>query len=82
MEIQGPDLNWRTWRLTDDLLAAGMDDEVFSLDPESGAVRFGDGLYGLRPARGRRIRASYEYGGGPQGNLAVGVRKTVISKIK
>lgn len=59
------------WRLTDDLLAAGENDQVFTLDPEAGQIRFGDGLRGARPAAKRRILASYEYGGGPQGNVGI-----------
>jgi hypothetical protein len=66
----------RLWRLTDDLLAAGPDDEVFTLDAESGLVRFGDGLRGKRPPAERRILASYEYGGGLQGNVGIGAIKT------
>jgi hypothetical protein len=63
---------WENWRLTDDLLAAGPDERVFTLDPEAGVIRFGDGLNGYRPPFGRRILASYEYGGGPQGNVGIG----------
>jgi len=74
--IEGDNGVARLWRLTDDLLAAGPDDEVFTLDPESGLVRFGDGLRGKRPPATRRIVASYEYGGGPQGNVGIGAIKT------
>jgi predicted phage baseplate assembly protein len=45
---------------------------VYSLDAEAGEIRFGDGLHGARPPGGRRILASYQYGGGPQGNLGIG----------
>ncbi len=72
LETQNEDGTWQRWRLTDDLLAADADDLVFALDPEAGELRFGDGLRGARPAAGRRIRASYEYGGGAAGNVAVG----------
>ena len=62
---------WRLWRQTDDLLAAGPEDEVFSLDPEAGEVRCGNGLRGARPRAERRLLVSYEFGGGPQGNVAI-----------
>jgi hypothetical protein len=76
LEVQQADGGWRTWRLTDDLLAATVDEEVYTLDPESGQIQFGDGLRGARPSLGRRIRASYQYGGGRQGNVAIGTIKT------
>jgi hypothetical protein len=60
---------WQRWRLVDDLLSAGPDEKVFILDAESGMARFGDGLRGQCP-RGR-ILVSYEFGGGPQGNLSI-----------
>jgi hypothetical protein len=89
--VEDGDGVWRLWRLTDDLLAAGPEDEVpafdpqsrqirfnevFTLDPESGQIRFGNGRHGARPPAGRRILASYEYGGGPQGNVAIGAIKS------
>jgi hypothetical protein len=58
------------WRSTDDLLSAGRNDQVFSLDAEAGQIQFGDGLRGARPLG--RILASYEYGGGRQGNIGIG----------
>jgi hypothetical protein len=61
---------WQSWLPVDDLLAFGPDDRVLTADAESGVVRFGDGLRGRRPQG--RILASYEYGGGPQGNVAIG----------
>lgn len=63
--------NWQLWRLVKDLLAAETDEEVFTLDPEAGQIMFGTGLNGKRPLPGRRLRVSYEYGGGVQGNVAI-----------
>ncbi len=72
LEVQNDRGGWDAWQRTDDLYAHGPDDPVFSLDPESGVVGFGDGLRGRRPPLGREIRASYQYGGGTQGNVAIG----------
>jgi predicted phage baseplate assembly protein len=76
LEVQDIDGVWRLWLQTDDLLSSGDADEVFTVDYESGQVRFGDGHRGVRPPDASRIRASYQYGGGAQGNVAIGAVKT------
>lgn len=58
---------------------AAVNDEValrsnrFTLDPESGEICFGDGAHGARPKAGQTITVSYEYGGGQQGNVGIGM---------
>jgi hypothetical protein len=53
--------------------------EVFTLDPESGQIRFGDGLRGKRPPRGAVLRADYDYGVGAAGNVGAGSISTGAS---
>lgn len=66
-------LAWQTWRPLDDLLEAGPEDPVFQLDPQSGTIRFGDGLHGRMPLPGEAIRCSaYRQGGGAAGNVGAG----------
>lgn len=48
------------------------DPGVYRLDPESGEIRFGDGVHGRRPPAGALIQASYAYGGGLQGLVGIG----------
>lgn len=62
------------WREVDDLSAYGPNDVVFTLDPDSGVVTFGDGRHGAAlPPGFRHVRAvSYEVGGGAAG--VVGAR--------
>lgn len=43
--------------------------EVFYVNPESGEIKFGDGLRGKRPPAGAEIRATYDYGVGAAGNV-------------
>lgn len=49
---------------------------VFAVDPESGVLRFGDGTRGRRPPFGALVRASYDYGAGPGGNVGPGTIST------
>ncbi|HEX7028500.1 MAG TPA: putative baseplate assembly protein [Gammaproteobacteria bacterium] len=46
--------------------------KVFTVDRESGEVRFGDGFRGMRPPRGANIQATYDYGGGKKGSVGIG----------
>jgi hypothetical protein len=43
--------------------------EVFTVNAESGEVRFGDGTRGKRPPAGATVRASYDHGVGMAGNV-------------
>ena len=45
---------------------------AYTVDQESGEIRFGDGFHGMRPPRGASIVASYAYGGGRQGVVGIG----------
>lgn len=76
LEVQDIDGVWRLWQQTDDLLSADEDDEVFTVDYEAGLIRFGNGHRGVRPPAASRIRATYQYGGGTQGNVSIGAIKT------
>ncbi len=61
---------WVRWREVDGFEASGEDDRAYVVDLESGEVRFGNGVKGLAPQIGQRIRAAeYRYGGGPDGNV-------------
>ena len=46
--------------------------EVFTVNPESGEIKFGDGMRGKRPPFGATIRATYDYGVGAVGNVGEG----------
>ncbi|MBH2042046.1 MAG: baseplate J/gp47 family protein [Comamonadaceae bacterium] len=64
------------WTLSDELEAAPAEGKagsaVFSLDPEAGVVRFGDGTHGARPAPGVAIAVGYDWSQGADGNVAPG----------
>lgn len=61
----------RRWREVASLLDWGPFDEVFTLDPTSGEVTFGDGRHGARVPVGFRnvVAASYQVGGGTAGRI-------------
>lgn len=61
---------WAEWREVDGFYASQPDDRHFVVDLEAGEVRFGNGLQGLPPQIGQRIRVrEYRYGGGVEGNV-------------
>ena len=70
----------RPWRQVADTAAATRDDRVYSLDPEAGTIRFGDGVRGMVPAAGRAIQvARMRAGGGIAGNLPPGSIKAIAT---
>ena len=46
--------------------------KVFSVNAESGEIRFGDAQHGARPPLGAKIRVDYDYGVGRAGNVNAG----------
>jgi Baseplate J-like protein len=61
---------WIEWTEVDSFHASEPDDRHFVVDLEAGEVRFGNGLQGLPPQIGQRIRArEYRFGGGLDGNV-------------
>jgi hypothetical protein len=80
-ETQAPDLELEVadeqgaeiWRRVDDFFRAGPDSAVYTLDPETGTIGFGDGRRGRIPVAGARVRAvRYRWGGGAVGNAGAG----------
>lgn len=65
---------WIRWTPVAHFRGSGPADRHYVLDSERGELRFGDGLAGLPPPRGRsNIRAAvYATGGGPRGNRPAG----------
>lgn len=70
LEVEDQPGVWARWSEVDGFDASREDDRHFILDPEAGAVQFGNGVQGFAPQIGQRIRATeYRYGGGPAGNV-------------
>lgn len=77
LEVQRRDGAYEPWGRVDDLGAQGRTAPAFTLDPEAGVVRFGDGMRGQVPPQGARIRVSLRHGGGVAGNLAPGTLASI-----
>ncbi len=61
---------WVRWHEVDGFEASSEDDRAYTVDLESGQVRFGNGVKGFAPQIAQRIRAAeYRYGGGDRGNV-------------
>lgn len=59
------------WERRPDLLASSGDDQHYTLNANTGEVRFGDGRRGEIPVASAAVIArSYRYGGGSRGNVA------------
>jgi len=71
LEVQGSG-GWSAWQPINDIYAAAADATAYMLDPASGQITGGSGLFGARFPLGAQVRASYRYGGGPQGQVAIG----------
>jgi predicted phage baseplate assembly protein len=77
-----PDAPGASWTLVDDFMSSGPDDPVFTLDPVSGAIQFGDGDSGLIPSPGAQVVASsYRYGGGLRGNVPAGAISSPLTSL-
>lgn len=64
---------WKPWARVDDFYGSQRESAHFTLEPESGLVRFGDGARGRVPLWGQRIRVrGHRWGGGAAGNVAAG----------
>jgi hypothetical protein len=65
---------WVRWREVTDFYDSGPRSRHYTLDPSGGLIRFGDGVRGLLPPRGRDnvVARRYRTGGGLVGNRAAG----------
>lgn len=71
----------REWKRTDSLESAGPEDDVYELNPQSGLIRFGDGVHGAAMPLGFRnvIARRYEVCRGRESAVAKDEVKNLIS---
>ncbi len=72
-----------TWSEVPSLAGRSADDPVFTLDPDTGIVTFGDGVQGRKvPAGFRNVTAvSYQVGGGAAGRVAAGAITAMVTSL-
>ena len=63
-------VNGDRWIAVSSLRDAGPNDPVYTLNPETGSIAFGDGVNGAKPPLGSTVRVSYQYGSGSAGNIS------------
>jgi hypothetical protein len=63
---------WVRWRERPHLYGSGHQDRHYAIERTGGLLRFGDGEAGMIPPPGAPITASYEFGGGADGNVGAG----------
>jgi hypothetical protein len=75
LDAAGPEVPPHSPRLSTEYQSSSLSKpvKVFTVDRESGEIRFGDGVHGMRPPNGASLEAAYDYGGGSQGNVGIGV---------
>jgi predicted phage baseplate assembly protein len=70
------------WMLVEDFLGSGKDDPHYTLNANTGEIRFGNGPNGCIPVAGATIVASeYRFGGGTAGNVAAGQVTTLQTSV-
>lgn len=67
------------WTQVDDFTAAGPADTVFTFEPVTGVLQFGNGINGVIPPSGSRITATYRTSQGAVSNIAGGLEWEVPS---
>ena len=73
---------WTKWKEVEELFDSGSRDRNYISDGASGEVIFGDGIHGMIPPIGRdNIKASYNFGGGVNGNVSAGEINTLKTPV-
>jgi hypothetical protein len=72
---------WITWEERPHLLSSRPHERHYVVERTQGLVQFGDGTAGMIPPPGSAVIATYDYGGGPAGNVPVGAISSIHSPV-
>lgn len=83
LELALTDAQGKTvWERVDSFFAQGPSSRVYTLDPETGTITFGDGATGQIPVADTQVVARrYRHGGGSIGNVAAGTITAIKGRI-
>lgn len=78
LAVDMPGMGFQPWQQVDDLAVLQGPAAAYTLDPEAGAVTFGNQLQGMIPPAGRRVQVvQMRLGGGSAGNLPAGTLTSI-----
>jgi hypothetical protein len=72
LQVENGFSGWEEWTAVDDMDASLPEDRHYLLDCRTGKITFGDGINGMIPPAGRKIKFIYRSGGGSAGNAGAG----------
>jgi len=73
---------WIRWKPVKHLALASPEERAYTLDPYTGSLSFGDGIYGRVPTSGfHTIWVRYASGGGVRGNIPAGTIHTLVGSL-
>ncbi len=72
---------WVQWQAVEDFSDSNETSRHYTIDRATGKIQFGNGQKGMIPPIGATIKATYQTGGGTQGNVASGDVKNLVSAI-
>ena len=70
-------VNNTQWTAVSSFRDAGPNAAVYTLNPETGSIVFGDGVNGAKPPVGSTIGMSCQYGDGSSGNLSKSIDEEI-----
>jgi uncharacterized phage protein gp47/JayE len=73
--------NWVLWHEQNSFSVSLPNSRHYTIDRDSGEIRFGDGERGMAPVNGSAIAAEYRFGGGSHGNLPANAIAKLSTKL-
>ena len=72
---------WVEWLSVENFFESNQTSRHYTINRTTGTVKFGNGQKGMIPPVGAAIKATYQTGGGTQGNVGLGEAKNIVTAI-